>query len=360
MMKDNFADKNFSEDRNKRCILKTRELLKELPPWFSDFVRACEIDKTRLTILNYTYDAKIFFTYLTSEQPDFIGMDARDISPALLDKLTLTDFERYIEYLGYYFTKDDKEHFNEEKSKARKIASLRTIFKYLYKKQLIADNPTELLSTPKLHDKVIIRLEPNEVVKLINTVRSGEGLTEREKKHHARYVKRDIAIIVTFLTTGMRISELVGLNVDDVDFDNMSLRITRKGGNQALLYFDFETYDALKDYLDERILKDNYDLPPLFLSSRNNRMSVEAVRVMVEKYAKISAPLKKITPHKLRSTYGTMLYQGTGDIYLVADVLGHKDVNTTRKHYAAIVEENRKNAASVVKLMDNEDEKTDR
>lgn len=341
---------NFNDERNKKSILKTRELLKELPQWFSDFVRACEIDKTRLTILNYTYDAKIFFNYLISEHNDFIGISVKEISPEMLDQLSLTDLERYIEYLGYYFTKDDKEHMNEEKSKARKIASLRTIFKYLYKKQLIKDNPTELLTTPKLHDKVIVRLEPHEITRLINTVKSGEGLSERELKHHQRYAKRDTAIIVTFLTTGMRISELVGLNIDDVDFENMSLCITRKGGNQALLYFDFETYDALTEYIEERKLRDNYHLAPLFLSSRGNRMSVEAVRVMVEKYTKISTPLKKITPHKLRSTYGTMLYQGTGDIYLVADVLGHKDVNTTRKHYAAIIEDNRRMAASVVKL----------
>lgn len=348
---DKRSDKDFNEERNKKCILKTREIMRELPSWFSDFVRACEIDKTRLTILNYAYDTKVFLTYLSSEHPMCIGIPVKDISTSMLDKLSLTDFERYVEYLGFYLTKDDKEHFNEEKSKARKIASLRSLFKYLYKKQLIKDNPTELLTTPKLHDKVIIRLEPNEVVRLINTVRNGDGLSEREKKHHGRYVKRDIAIIVTFLTTGMRISELVGLNIEDVDFDNMSLRITRKGGNQAFIYFDFETYDAIMDYLEERKLRDTYNLPPLFLSSRGNRMSVEAVRVMVEKYAKIATPLKKITPHKLRSTYGTMLYQGTGDIYLVADVLGHKDVNTTRKHYAAIVEDNRRNAAKVVKLM---------
>ncbi len=349
-----YMDKNFNDERNKKCILKTRELMRSLPQWYGDFERACEIDKSRLTILNYTYDTKTFLNYLTSEHSGLIGLKPEEITVSDLAALSLSDLEKYIEYLGFYITSDDKEHFNLERSKARKVASLRTLFKYLYKRALIPANPAELLSTPKLHEKAIIRLEPNEVVNLINTVKSGEGLSDREKIHHSRYVKRDIAIIVTFLTTGMRISELVGLNVSDVDFDNMSLKITRKGGNQAFLYFDFETYDAIFDYLEERKLKGNYDLPPLFLSSRKNRMSVEAVRVMVEKYAKIAAPLKKITPHKLRSTYGTMLYQGTGDIYLVADVLGHKDVNTTRKHYAAIVEDNRRKAASVVKLLDDD------
>ena len=86
------------------------------------------------------------------------------------------------------------------------------------------------------------------------------------------------------------------------------------------------------------------------MSLRNTRISVRAVQILVEKYAKIVTPLKKITPHKLRSTYGTTLYQETGDIYLVADVLGHKDVNTTRKHYADIEEERRRSAKNAVTL----------
>ena len=89
---------------------------------------------------------------------------------------------------------------------------------------------------------------------------------------------------------------------------------------------------------------------PLFLSLKKNRLTVRAVENMIHKYARLASPLKHITPHKLRSTYGTMLYQQTGDIYLVADVLGHKDVNTTRKHYAAMAEEHRKEAAKAIRL----------
>ena len=205
---------------------------------------------------------------------------------------------------------------------------------------------------PKIHDKAIIRLSPDEVAKLIDAVESGSGLTEQQLKYHKKTVKRDIAIIVIFLTTGMRVSELVGLNISDVNLNDMCLKITRKGGNQTLLYFDYETERAISDYLELRQANGTDHLPPLFLSLQNKRIGVQTVSNLVKKYSSIAAPLKKITPHKLRSTYGTMLYQGTGDIYLVADVLGHKDINTTKKHYAAMSEENRKMAAKIVKLRD--------
>ena len=149
----------------------------------------------------------------------------------------------------------------------------------------------------------------------------------------------------------MRVSECVGLNVDDIDFKTNGLKITRKGGNQVVLYFSDEVKVALADYIEERqenpYLKEE---PALFVSLQNKRITPRAVQNLVKKYASIVTPLKHITPHKLRSTYGTALYRETGDIYIVADVLGHKDVNTTKKHYAAITEDIRKKAADKVKL----------
>ena len=211
---------------------------------------------------------------------------------------------------------------------------------------------------PKLHDKEIIRLEVNEnideVSSLINTVESGNGLSPKQQKFHNYTKKRDVAIITLFLGTGIRISELVGLNVDDVDFNNNSFVITRKGGNRAILYFGIEVKAALEEYLIER--NNNIAISPnekaLFTSLQNTRLSTRAVQDLVKKYSKIISPLKKITPHKLRSTYGTNLYKETGDIYIVADCLGHRDGNTTKKHYAAISDDIRKRAANTVKLRD--------
>ena len=349
-------ERTYFEQRNLDNLLKIRSIQAELPSWFSEFLRASETTTSVLTRLNYSYDTRVFLKYLTAENSNFSDYGLTDITTDMLDKLTLNDLELYVEYLGYYVTSDDVEHENSVRGKARKIASLRSLFKYLYKKERISSNPAELLSMPKLHDKAIIRLSPDEVARLVDAVESGEGLTQQQLKFHKKTVKRDIAIIVIFLTTGMRVSELVGLDISDVNMDDMCLKITRKGGNQTLLYFDYEAEHALSEYLEERKSNETYDLPPLFLSLQNKRIGVQTVANLVKKYAKIAAPLKKITPHKLRSTYGTMLYQGTGDIYLVADVLGHKDINTTKKHYAAMSEENRKRAAKVVKLRDDDKE----
>ena len=133
--------------------------------------------------------------------------------------------------------------------------------------------------------------------------------------------------------------------------------VTRKGGNQAILYFSDEVKFALKEYIAEKKNdpKVPFDENAFFLSMQYKRINVRSVEILVKKYSKLVTPLKKITPHKLRSTYGTRLYNETKDIYIVADVLGHRDVNTTKKHYAAITQENRKRVANAVKLRQDDD-----
>ena len=152
----------------------------------------------------------------------------------------------------------------------------------------------------------------------------------------------------------------MGLSLGDIDFETNAFTVTRKGGNQAILYFGEEVRDALLYYVEgerqrlidrcQKVDVQETDRDALFLSLQVKRISVRAVENIVKKYAQEAAPLKKISPHKLRSTFGTNLYRATGDIYMVADVLGHRDVNTTKKHYAAIEEDHRKIAAQVVKL----------
>ena len=207
---------------------------------------------------------------------------------------------------------------------------------------------------PKQHEKAIIRLDADEVALLLDYVESaGSTLSGQALKYYEKTRDRDLAILTLLLGTGIRVSECVGLDLTDVDFKNNGITVTRKGGNQMVVYFGNEVADALKQYMqgDRKVLS---PLPghenALFLSTQRRRMGVQAVENMVKKYSRQVTPNKKITPHKLRSTYGTSLYRETGDIYLVADVLGHKDVNTTKKHYAAIDENRRRQAASAVKL----------
>lgn len=226
------------------------------------------------------------------------------------------------------------------------------MYHYFYTSELIEKDVAALVPMPKLHEKEIIRLDPDEVATLLELVENGEELTETEKRYHRVTKTRDLALLTLLLGTGIRVSECVGLNLNDVDFKNGGIRIVRKGGYEAVVYFGEEVEDALLDYWDERTHKAaaTGHEDALFLSMQNKRISVRAVEKLVKKYASKVTSLKKITPHKLRSTYGTNLYRETGDIYLVADVLGHKDVNTTRKHYAAQQEENRRRAAKAVKL----------
>ena len=245
---------------------------------------------------------------------------------------------------------------NTANGKMRKLSSLRSFYKYFFKKELIKTNPVSLVDLPKLKEKQIVRLEPNEVVTLLDNIENGNKLTKAQSKYHTKTAKRDLAITALLLGTGIRISECVGLNIKDFDFENNSFVVTRKGGAETILFISEEVKEILLDYLKNVryavIPIDAKDDDCMFISLQRKRLTVSSIEKMVKKYSQTSIPLKKISPHKLRSTFGTNLYRETNDIYLVADVLGHKDVNTTKKHYAAIEEDKRRIAAKVTKLRD--------
>jgi site-specific recombinase XerD len=280
-----------------------------------------------------------------------------DLTLEDLERINHNDIELFLSYLSHYRF-NGKSLSCDERAKARKLSAVRAMFKYFFNKGKLPSNVAAKVSTPKLHDKEIIRLDAVEVSELIDVAESGSGLTRHAAGYHAKTRVRDTAILTLFLGTGIRISELVGLDNDSFDFSENSFVVTRKGGNRAILFFSDEVKFALQEYIAEKNNdpKTPKDEPAFFLSMQYKRINVRSVEILVKKYSKIVSPLKKITPHKLRSTYGTRLYTETGDIYIVADVLGHRDVNTTKKHYAAINEDNRRKVASVVKLRQEADE----
>lgn len=338
--------KSSKTEINVQKTEKLRSVLATLPPFCLDFFRGIEPRTSLLTRINYAYDLRLFFSFVENE----LGKDATHFTAKDLQDISMNDFERYLEFLTLYY-KDDTVVENGEKGLARKLSSIRSLYKYYYKKGLIDVNVTEKLETPKIHEKPIVRLNDGEAQLLLSIIETGAGLSPTQQKFHEKTKIRDLAIFTLFLTTGIRISELCALDVSDFDFSNNAFKVLRKGGNEVLLYFGDETKTALERYIEQRkgaaiFSQDS----PMFLSLQNTRMSVRALQELVKKYARLAVPLKNISPHKLRSTYGTMLYEETGDIYLVADVLGHKDVNTTRKHYAAIDETRRKSASGLVKF----------
>lgn len=351
----------YAQERAKELLLLTRSVLRELPDVCSDFIRAIEPTTQPLTRYAYACDLKLFFNYLTAENPRFADRPPQLITLTDLDAITARDIRMYLEYLGYYI-KDNSEITNTELGKMRKLASLRSFYNYMFKNELISANIAQLIDMPKRREKPIIRLEIDEVARMLDLVESGEAMSNHQKNYNQHTRIRDLAILTLFLDTGIRVSELVGINISDVDFSINGFLITRKGGNQAILYFSDEVEEALRDYLK---LRNEMTPAPghedaLFLSLQNRRISVRAVQVMVKKYATQAAPLKKhLSPHKLRSTFGTNLYHETGDIYLVADVLGHSDVNTTRRHYAAMSDERRRMAAQKIRARDDPKNKAD-
>lgn len=342
---------NYHDLQNKQNIMKLRSILETLPPFCQEFFRGISDTTSTRTRLAYAYDIRVFFEFLHETNPVCAKLDIRDIPLRVLDQVKRQDIEEYLSYISYY-EKDGREITNTERGKARKLSSLRSFYNYYFQNERITRNTAELVPVPKLHEKAIIRLDPNEVAILLDQVEAGTKLTKKELAYHEKTKVRDLALLTLLLGTGIRVSECVGLDIQDVDFDNNGIKIRRKGGYEAVVYFGEEVEQTLKEYLEERkhIIPASGHEDALFLSLQNRRIAVRSVENLVKKYASRVTTLKKITPHKLRSTYGTTLYQETGDIYLVADVLGHKDVNTTRKHYATMEDERRRMAAKVVKL----------
>ncbi len=341
---------NFYQKRDLQNRLKMAKYTERLPDYCFDYFIGIENNTSSLTRYNYSMDLYIFYNFLAQF---VLHKKETEITLDDLNSLKSRIIEQYLSYLSYYEL-DGKEYKNDERGKARKLASLRSFFKYLFNHDLISSNVVSKIETPKLHNKEIIRLEREEVSRLMNVVENPIEFSERQRNYNKNTFERDNAIITLFLGTGIRISELVGLNIDSFDFSQNAFLVTRKGGNQSTLYFSNEVAMALKTWLEKRAtLELDKDEKAMFISLQNKRISIRAVENLVKKFAQLASPLKKISPHKLRSTFGTNLYKETKDIYIVADFLGHKDVNTTKKHYAAISEDMRKSVASKIVISQN-------
>ncbi|MDO4477711.1 MAG: tyrosine-type recombinase/integrase [Lachnospiraceae bacterium] len=355
------ADRQTYHQQNDiKNILKLREVLATLPAFVKDYFRSIDATTSTKTRISYAYDIRVFFQFLQSMNPVWKNQALTDFKIDDLDKVNARDIEEYLEYLKYYEAPaentaagESRTCTNGERGLKRKMSALRSFYAYYFRQEMIKTNPTVLVDMPKIHERTIVRLDADEVAMLLDFVENaGNVLTGQALAYYQKTRERDLALMTLLLGTGIRVSECVGLDIEDVDFKNNGIKIVRKGGNEAVVYFGDEVERALRDYLDVRagIAPCPGHEHALFYSTQRKRMTVRSVENLVEKYASQITGTKKITPHKLRSTYGTALYRETGDIYLVADVLGHKDVNTTRKHYAAMDDLRRRQAAGAVQL----------
>lgn len=354
------ADTAYREQIDAKRIMQIRSITRELPQACSDFLRSIAVTTGTFTRLAYAIDLRTFFHFLQSERVAFSDKNLTLWSDEDLSRVSQSDLTAYVEYLTYYFKSDDesgeqpvKALVNHDLAIKRKLCSIRSFYDFLFKNHRVPSNVTLLVPLPKIHEKPILRLNRDEMIKMLNQAETGEGMTEGQKRYQKLTAKRDYAMLSLFLGTGIRVSECVGINLSDINMEENAFLVTRKGGNQVVLYFPAEVATALAEYIEERTKIDT--LPghedALFLSLQKRRITQRAVQNLVKKYAAVAAPLKpKISPHKLRSTFATNLYNATGDIYLVADVLGHSSVDTTRKHYADMTDARRRMAAEYVRL----------
>lgn len=348
----------YTEKNQIICSEKLEDILKELPSFVSGYFNVIEFSRQPRTQLAYAWDIRNFFRYLVSEIPSMNGTNIKDITLEQFGSITAPQIESFLRHERVYRNDQSELVSNGDRALKRKLCSIRALFAYLYRMDKIPTNPAVKVQVPKIHDKAIIRMDPNEVAEFLDNVESGDHLTKQQLVFHNKLKSRDLALLTLMLGTGIRVSECAGLDIKDVDLDNDRIRIIRKGGAESFVYFGDEVRDALLPYLAQRkkLEAATADSDALFLSQKGTRLGVRSIEYMVKKYAQTVTTVKHITPHKLRSTYGTNLYQETHDIYLVADVLGHKDVNTTRRHYADQAEENRRNARNKVHLRRNGNE----
>ena len=194
----------------------------------------------------------IFFQFLLEENPSFKKHSLEDFTVEVLDQITALDIEEYQEYLKVY-KNGDKLETNGERGLKRKISALRSFYAYYYKREMIHTNPTVWLDIPKVHQKSIIRLDADEVAMLLTILNTAATSSlARKRMYYEKTKERDLALVTLLLGTGIRVSECVGLDVEDIDFKNNGIKVTRKGGNEMIVYFGPEVEKALKDYLAVR------------------------------------------------------------------------------------------------------------
>lgn len=339
---------NYIEKENIRSKKYADKIIKTLPPYCHAFFTHIRADQySEKTVLNYASGLDAFFRFVIKNNPTIHAK--QDITPEFLNKLTIEDIDEYKMWLSYKRDEDGKIIGKSSgNSICSRLSALRSFFRFCFARNIIRQNIMPEISNPKFTQKGIVYLESDEISDMLTETIHKEHFTDRQRKYCQSMTLRDYAIILTLISTGIRVSELVGIDTTSIDYKNQSFYIHRKGNKEQYIYFSDDVLCALKEYVAfERKPYDPSD-QALFLSNRGTRITVRSVERIVHKYTQSpEVTIKHITPHKLRSTFGTNLYRETGDIYLTADILGHTSVSTTAKHYSAQSEINRQKAREI-------------
>lgn len=329
-------------DRYYAKLLKYKDLL---PSLVQDYL--VSLVRTSIkTQADYSYTLFQFFKYLVEQNPALKEgkKKPKDVTCNEISLIRAQDINEYISFLI-------NQHHNSTASIRKALTVLNSFFTFLNDLEIIDHNPVRNGMMPRLKEKLTIdHLDRSDMDKLLNVVSNGASLEGQRKTYHKKLSARDTAIITVFLKTGVRLSECVGLNLSDLNFEKCQFYVSRKGyskDNKQTIYMSDLVYEALKKYVEVRkkIIPVEGDEDALFLSTQRKRISERSVQRMVKKYAKdLSCYNDKVSPHTLRRSYGTALYEETNDIYLVSAGLNHRSIDVTAKYYASMDDERRKKA----------------
>lgn len=342
-------------DRPYNIVLKENEIIeecikieKQLPEFMNDFFLYLKNGVALSTRLAYLEDILFFCNYLVNESNLTNADSTRNITAEEFNNITARDINRFLGgYCSRYTIKDGdsiKVVVNENRSLARKKSTLSILFKFLYRDEIIDSNITDgfnPIRLPKPQPDAIKRLEIDEVAKMLDIIETGESLTDKEKTYWEKTKLRDKAIIILFVTYGLRVSELQQLNISSFNFNRGDFKIYRKRGKEVLMPLNKTCEKVIKDYIyNERPsieVLDEENKDALFLSLQNKRMTVKAIHNMVKKYTALALGTTRdngYSPHKLRATAATSLIQQGFSIYDVQNLLDHDNVTTTQLYAA--------------------------
>ena len=332
---------------------KLSNFLSQLPDFVFEYIEMAYSGESVNTQIGYSIDIKVFLEYLRKFKfKDVAALE--DFTPEHMEQVTLRDLTAFQAYLREYeadIVTLDGRHMkctrrNSEYGINRKLSGIRGLFSYMYKNDMLTQNVTDKIDFKKIHQKMKRPLSSQETVALIDCIYNGENyFTGRDLAEYENRRLRDVALFTAYLGTGCRVSELINLDITDVDFDSSSFIVTRKGGDQQEVFMPVQVENELFAYMQKRLETENAkDEKALFLSRLGKRMTAQSVEKNLKKYCRavgITDP-DKTRPHALRRTFACNLIADGIDIKMVAELMGHKNIEVTHKYYAQYASQKRK------------------
>lgn len=331
--------------KEQEIIFRCEDIENRLPRFLRGYFIYLKGNVLPMTRLAYLGDVLFFFEYLVNETDLTSADNPKDVTLSELNNIKAVDVNIFIDYCRRY-TKEKENgiyiYENNNKTLARKKSSVSVMFKQLYRDELLDKNITDgfdPIRVPKAQEREIKALQDNEVMVMLDAVSTGNGLTKKEHQYWEKTKKRDKAILILFVTYGLRLSELQQLNVSSFNFTRGEFKIYRKRDKESVMPLNKSVTAAIEDYIlnERKEIADIVDKDALFLSLQGTRMSSRQIRTLVKKYTSIGMQTSRsggYSPHKLRATAATSLIGRGNSIFDVQALMDHEQVTTTQLYAA--------------------------